>query len=47
MTYREAAKFHADLFELDSNLLLDLPMECGSRRFDGLFDSTARKSNLT
>ena len=46
MTDREAAKFHADFFELDSNFFFDLPMKGGSRRFGALFDSTTWKSNL-
>jgi hypothetical protein len=47
MTDREAAKFHADFLEVDSNFFLDLPMKGGSRRFDALFDSTTGKPNLS
>jgi len=47
MTDREAAKFHADFFELDSNFFIDLPMKSGSRRFSALFDSATWKSNLS
>ena len=47
MTDREAAEFHADFFELDSNFLIDLPMKSSSRRFSALFDSTTWKSNLS
>ena len=43
----EFPKFYADLFELDSNLFLDLPMKSSSRRFDVLFDSTTGKPNLS
>jgi len=46
MTDREAAKFHADFYEPDSNFFFDLPMKGGSRRFGALFDSTTWKSNL-
>jgi hypothetical protein len=46
MTYGEAAKFQADLFELDPDLFFDLAMKGGSGLFGRLFDSTAWKSNL-